>query len=346
VKVPIQNLYYLLCFAWEYAPDELSLDIVALPPSSDVLDLCAFILTRGMGRLLRAGLDQGYQERDEFTTRIRGRINMTQTLSRRANSTPRVACRFDELTPNVIHNQIIRSTIAQLMHSMQIDRGLRDGLRKCYRDLTGIDVIAVSNAAFGQVQLHQNRRYYRFFLFVCRLVHALALPLKQESGGGRFIDLISNETIMQHVFEKFLRNFYRRKQGAFTDVNSVTLTWEAMAERPNDMALLPTMHTDVTLRSQSRTVIIDAKYYKDALQANFDVKKAHSDNLYQLLAYLRAEARTSKPIRPEGILVYPVGESRVDASFIIDGFPVRLFTLDLGQPWQDIEKDLLKLLIN
>ncbi len=35
---------------------------------------------------------------------------------------------------------------------------------------------------------------------------------------------------------------------------------------------------------------MDAKYYKDALLEHYGTKRAHSGNLYQLLAYLRAEA--------------------------------------------------------
>jgi hypothetical protein len=35
------------------------------------------------------------------------------------------------------------------------------------------------------------------------------------------------------------------------------------------------------------------------------------------------------------------GEQNVDLRYTIDGYPVAIYTLNLGQPWFQIEKDLL-----
>jgi 5-methylcytosine-specific restriction enzyme subunit McrC len=50
--------------------------------------------------------------------------------------------------------------------------------------------------------------------------------------------------------------------------------------------LLPTMETDITLRSGTRTVVIEAKYYRETLTRRYGKETLHSDNLYQLFAYL------------------------------------------------------------
>src|SRR5258708_28031330 len=71
-------------------------------------------------------------------------------------------------------------------------------------------------------------------------------------------------------------------------------------------------------------------------------QKACTRPIYQLRAYLRGsnhKVTAGEPI--EGTLVYPVGEHRVDISYKIDGYPVRIYTLNLGQPWCGIESDLL-----
>jgi 5-methylcytosine-specific restriction enzyme subunit McrC len=180
-------------------------------------------------------------------------------------------------------------------------------------------------------------------MFVCRLVHSLKLPTP-IAGQERFRDLLSDEKIMERVFEEFLRNFYRLKQQEFARVDSGHLKWAAEPVGQSDLNLLPEMRTDVTLRNAQRTIIMDAKYYKDALLEHYGTKRAHSGNLYQLLAYLRAEAASVKDVKPEGILIYPVGDSEVDQTYVIDGYRVRLYTLNLNQNWQKIEEDLLDLL--
>ena len=165
-----------------------------------------------------------------------------------------------------------------------------------------------------------------------------------SAGEDRFRDLISDEKIMERVFEEFLRNFYKLKQDEFHHVKSVLLKWSAEPVGNANLDLLPEMLTDITLRSDTRTVIIDAKYYKDALQEYHGARKAHSGNLYQMLAYLRAESASGRNARPEGILIYPAGDSEVDESYLIDGYRVRLYTLNLNQNWSLIEGDLLDLL--
>jgi hypothetical protein len=45
----------------------------------------------------------------------------------------------------------------------------------------------------------------------------------------------------------------------------------------------------------------------------------------------------------EGMLVYPVGTESVDLRYRIDNYHVRIYTLNLGQPWFRIEADLLGL---
>ncbi len=343
MKVPIQNLYYLLCFAWEYVPEELAMAVGAIPASSDVLDLCSHVLVTGMDYLFRRGLHQGYLLREEQTARLRGRIHITQTVRRRTWSRPEAVCQFDELSPNVLHNQIIRTTTGILMRVPSIDSDLRDRLKSTYGNLSGIDTVQVTEASFRRVQLHRNNKYYAFLLFICKLVHSLKLP-EPTVGEDRFRDLVSDEKIMEKVFEKFLHNFYRIKQHEFGQVDSVHLQWAAEPIGRANLELLPEMWTDVTLRSATRTIIVDAKYYKDALQEHYGAKKVHSENLYQLLAYLRAESTPVDHVRPEGILIYPVGDSEVDESYVIDGYRIRLYTLNLNQTWKEIECDLLGLL--
>ena len=133
------------------------------------------------------------------------------------------------------------------------------------------------------MQLHRNNSYYGFLLSICRLVHSLSMPDPAEGGGRRFRDLVSDEKVMERVFEEFIRNFYTLKKQEFHHVGSVHLKWNAVAADAANLDLLPAMRTDLSLRSTTRSIIIDAKYYKDAIQQYYGTKKAHSGNLYQLL---------------------------------------------------------------
>lgn len=344
MKVPIRNLYYILCFAWKALPERIAFDLAALETCDDVIDLCAYVLTSGIDHLLRRGLDRGYLLTQDKTTRLRGRILISQTVKQSNFSSPVAICEFDEFSPNIPHNQILRSTVADLLHSEQLRADTRKRIEISFRQLAGIDTVPITNDLFRRVQLHRNNHHYAFPLFACQLLHFLKLPGKDAHGHSHFNDLLDDDKTMETVFEEFLRNFYRFKQTEFSDVSAAHLDWNAETIDDGSLALLPDMRTDIRLRSSTRTIIVDAKYYKDALQEHFGTKKAHSENLYQLLAYLRAEHAARPLHRPKGLLIYPVGDSVIDANFRIEGFPIRLFTLNLAKPWPEIESDLLALI--
>lgn len=51
------------------------------------------------------------------------------------------------------------------------------------------------------------------------------------------------------------------------------IKWEALIPNASDGNYLPTMRTDVTLRSPKRTIVLDTKYYKSTLANRYDKKR-------------------------------------------------------------------------
>jgi 5-methylcytosine-specific restriction enzyme subunit McrC len=342
MKIPIQNVYYLFCYAWKFLPEDLAVDVGAVE-NPDILNLCAYVLTTGIDRLLRRGIDRGYLDVTEDCPRIRGRLDMAAMMNGLTWLNGRAVCRFDELSPDVLQNRILRTTIRWLTHA-PIESKLRNRLRETELRLSGIGTIPLTAQLFRRVQLHRNNSYYAFLMRVCELVHASLLPDRSGSDKSWFRDILSDDKYMSAVFEEFIRNFYSLKQTRFT-VGRTYPQWNATAGNPPELDSLPSMMTDVTLSSPNQTIILDAKYYRDALQTFHGSKTAHSGNLYQLLAYLRGTSwKVPFGHRVSGILLYPVGEQTIDLSYTIDGYPVRLYTLDLRQSVTKIETDLLDLL--
>ena len=99
------------------------------------------------------------------------------------------------------------------------------------------------------------------------------------------------------------------------------------------------------LRSDMRTVVIDATYYGETLTRRFDSEKLRSGHLYQLFAYLKnLEARGDTDREAEGILMYPCVEQELDHRYRVPGHDLRIRTLDLAAPWPEIRRSLLRVL--
>jgi 5-methylcytosine-specific restriction enzyme subunit McrC len=148
---------------------------------------------------------------------------------------------------------------------------------------------------------------------------------------------------MAAVFEEFVRNFYRVEQQRYS-VEPLSIQWDATPLTSSAVGQLPNMRVDVFLRSADRRIIIDTKYYASALQTYHGTESFHSGNLYQIFSYLKnAAAKDPRFGDVEGMLVYPEVQHSLDASFLIQGHPVRVATLDLTQPWPSIADRLLSL---
>jgi 5-methylcytosine-specific restriction enzyme subunit McrC len=151
---------------------------------------------------------------------------------------------------------------------------------------------------------------------------------------------------MRRLFERFIRNFFRREQSTFAVTRSSVL-WEKTGGAVESLRLLPGMHTDTTLTSPSSVVVIETKFVPEALQEYMGKKSLRSAHLYQLFAYLQNVAARLEPGRTlSGILLYPTVDIVVDAQFELHGHRVRAYTVNLNQPWQSIRRDLLSLVLS
>lgn len=340
--IPIQNLFYLLLYAWD-ALDEAGILAITAEPETHLLDLLAAVLHRGIDYLLRRGLDRNYLAQREAIPGIRGKLDLTGTI--KANLMPRAhaVCEFDEFSHDVLHNRLLRSTLRRLLRTRRLDPRLRDSIRATYHRLHEVTDIPITPRAFRSVHLHRNNRVYRFLLDTCLLLYQCLIP-DEATGELRFRSFVRDKNRMHRLFERFVRNFLRREQSNF-HVEAETLYWEQTTGSATDLAYLPSMRTDVTLRRPGRALVIDAKFYREPLQLHHDRWTVRSSHLYQLFTYLRnLAARDQRAAEIDGILLYPQATRVLDLTYHIHGHCVRIRTINLKQPWTQIHNDLLALL--
>ena len=125
-----------------------------------------------------------------------------------------MVCEFDELDHNILHNQILKTTIDDVLHSKDIEKNTKALLFEQAATLRHIDRIYLTTGIFRRVQLHRNNRFYRFLLNVCELIHDSKLP-EQRDGVTRFRDFFRDPKRMPFLFQRFVKNFYAKEQRYF-----------------------------------------------------------------------------------------------------------------------------------
>ncbi len=251
-------------------------------------------------------------------------------------------CDLDELTPDVLHNQVLKASLLSLANCADVEIRLRHDLMTSARRMGGVSPIRLSSDLFHRVQLSRNTSQYAFLMRVCELVFHALLP-DDKGGGSKFQSILEDETRMSAVFEDFLRNFYRSELAGYSAASEI-MPWLAEAEDEADLAFLPIMKTDITLRSGERTIVADAKYYKEVLAGGRYDPKVRSAHLYQLSTYL-AHTHAKEPGRcVSGLLVYPTSGQSLRLNYHLLGMPVTVATVDLRSEWPEIHAELIQLI--
>jgi 5-methylcytosine-specific restriction enzyme subunit McrC len=272
---------------------------------------------------------------------IKGKFNFSATIKQNVLPLSKTACIYDEFDYDILHNQILKTTIGKLLRTKNLDSSIKDELHKVYLKLPPISEIVIRKAMFNQIRLHRNNYHYDFILKVCQIVNE-NLFIDESKGNYKFKDFTREEKAMARLFEAFVKNFYKIE----TDfsVSSDSITWQFESDNAEDLEMLPTMLTDITLQSKSQKVIIDTKYYKEAFQTRFDKQKINSSNLYQLFSYLKNQETDSELTQNcEGILLYPSIQNDFVHSFKYENHKIRIISINLNQDWQNIRTDLLKI---
>jgi len=124
------------------------------------------------------------------------------------------------------------------------------------------------------------------------------------------------------------------------------IDWQVDSRDAAAAAILPKMRTDVCLQNAENKIIMDCKYYCESLQYYYEKSTIHSNNLYQLFAYVKNKEHEAGWENCAGVLLYPAVQAPLDARFRVQGHPMRVRTVDLDQDWKKIKEDLLDIILN
>ena len=316
---------------------------LAAENSPSILDLLARLFAEGVAALRRPGLDRSYLEMRSELALIRGKPDFAESNKRLSRLRARIVCRYEELDPDILNNRILKTTLHRLLACKGLGVESRRSLHLPRELLQHISPVALDSTIFHRVQLHRNNRHYRLLLNVCELLWKQMIP-SEAHGQFVFRDFLESEAVMSTIFEKFVFNFsVRHLPGAKTKAEWISWDGEALDEQSR--SLLPSMRTDLCVDWPSRKLILDCKFYRDALQSGQWSETLRSAHLYQIFAYLKNKSVTPGWSGCKGVLLYPTVNRAFDCQYKLSGHEVRAVTLDLTRPWQVIEQDLLSILL-
>lgn len=344
----------MLCYAWD-VNDQLNKVKVDGEHCHSLENLLTTVLVNACDQLLRKGLIREYRFREQEIYGIKGKINLTETIRNNKYKQGKTICNIDELTNNVLINQIIYSTLKRITKLNNLDYKVRERVRKTIRKYPRLQEVNITKGTFERIRLNRNNRFYALILNICKLIWQSALPSKNKDGKYEFVNFTEDDFRMNTLFERFLFIFCKQQckeeyPHVHRDYIDFKLTpYGMMFEEAKNV--LPNMETDVTLYNPAtnKKHILDAKYYKEALVSKYGGnKKIRREHLSQILSYVINQENPTLPetLNASGTLVYPTVTDDFDFSYNYNNsnHNIHVRTINLNQPWQKIE-DRIKQII-
>ncbi|USK68586.1 5-methylcytosine restriction system specificity protein McrC [Peribacillus asahii] len=335
-NIPIKNLYYMLCYAWGHLAEKEFVNI-AREDEKDIKHLLTRILLVKLRSLIKRGFYREYIGFQEETSTLKGKILFQESLQNFSFKRAKMHCEYEEMSHDIPHNQIIKSTLYYLLQSSKLENTLKDEVLQVYRHFDDISLIKLHHSLFTKVKFHRSNQHYRFVLDICRFLYE-ALLINEDSTEEKFADFEREPKAMARLFEDFVRNFYKKESLEYK-VYRENIMWEAEGE---NLAYLPIMQTDISLENKERKIIIDTKYYQHSLTQYRGASKLISGNLYQLFAYI-SNVKKAREKETIGILLYPKTGQELNLSYTMKGYPVHIYTVDLNQEWKIIHERLMEI---
>ena len=306
----------------------------------NVLDLYSTILLISVSRLLKGGLIKDYISLEEDLFVIKGKLNLSKTISRNTLYNKKIVVDYDEYSTNILFNKIIKSTLIKLSRSKEISVEKRRSLKKLIPYFTDIDEIILSAIKWHDITFNNNSYRYRFTLKICEYIFK-ELIINDED------DLLSKELYderrLSNIYENFVLNFY--KQETSYNVSSPQIKWKVEEDVNNN---LPIMQTDIVVKKEDRIIIIDTKFYtKNMLKRSETSKEKHiSNNLYQIFAYVNNYVSDFEDSSIEGILLYAKTDEEIQANdrYLINDNKISILNLDLNEDFESIKENLFKVI--
>ena len=338
----IKNIFYMLSYAYQVLRQS-NYKKIESEPFDNVCDLFAAILVQGMNQQIKQGLHKEYISYTDDLFTVKGKLNMQGTIQNKLKRMQRINCDFDELSENNRLNQILKTSAIYLLRQPEVKKENKQKLRDSLQGFVNVDEIARDTIRWNTLTYHRNNQSYRMLMFICYFV---LNDLLLTTSVGKYKMRMFTDEHMAALYEKFILEYYKKTHSELHP-KPLSMGFDIRQEVTAEaLSFLPRMKTDITLTKGDRTLIIDAKYYKNIWQTYDDrdpetSESIRSGHIYQIMTYVHNnEALYSGKVG--GMLLYAqTGDRHFELNYPdISGNPYYIRTFDLNQDFSGLRNQL------
>ena len=336
-QIKIKNIYYMLSYAYQNL-NEGPYKNVDPETFNNIHELLSAILIRGTSNQIKRGLHRDYLPYTETTGRLKGKIDITESIKQQTMMNRKMVCHYDLFSEDTQLNQILKATLTLLLRHGNVSKKNKKLVRKLllyFQNVTAVDPLHIS---WNTVSYPRNSPSYKMLINICQLI-IKGLLLSTENGQYKLL-LFLDDQQMYRLYEKFVLEYYKKE---YPELNAKAsyIDWDIGGD--GNKMFLPAMKSDITLSYGVKTLIIDTKYYQRTMQTHtlFNSTTLISGNLYQIFTYVKNKDKNNSG-NVSGLLLYAKTAEEItpDNEYIMGGNHISVKTLNLNSEWEIIKRQL------
>lgn len=332
--IQIKNIYYMLAYAYRVLNKD-QYKKIASEEFDYTADLLAAVLVKSLHYQMKRGLIKNYVEHTEPRTSPKGKINVAESMKVNTYMKKQLSCSYDIYTENTYMNQVLKSTILLLIQTDEVSIKNKKALKKIAIYFSYVHQANLHRVRWSAFTYHKNNATYEMLMNLCYLI-IQGLLLTEQEGEYRLASFLKDEQ-MHALYERFVLEYYKKHYPELKP-SAPYIKWDV---DDGFQEFLPSMQTDITLTNGKKILIIDTKMYQRAMQSYYQSTTFHSHNMYQIFSYVKNRDVTYSG-NVSGVLLYAKTDEAVvpNHEFSISGNTIAVKTLDLGDDFGEIEKQL------
>lgn len=249
----------------------------------NLLEALIGLFAKSLIEAVRRGMPRRYVGHADDLPALRGRLDVTRQFTTLAAIPDRLACRYDELSPDIALNQVMKAAVtrlAQVARTPANQRALRD-LAYVYADIAPVPSRML---AWDSIVIDRTNARWRSLLALARLLLGERFQTT-SSGATEGFSLLFE---MNMLFESYVaRMLARALRGQGIEVVAQGGLRYCLEEAGTGRGLFQTK-PDILLRQSGQVIqVIDTKWKRIAQRIDDPKQGVSQADVYQMMAYGR-----------------------------------------------------------
>ena len=275
-----RKLVHMLAVAFEMEIDGGALTGVD-PQRDHLLEILIGLFSKKLVAVVRQGMPRQYLTQEDDLRALRGRLDMARQFSLHAANPSRLACRFDELSPDIALNQVMKAAVTRLRRLARTPDNLR---RLAELDFAYADVstVPLHSLRWDALQIDRTNAHWRNLLAMARLLLGDQFQTSAMGEQPGFSLLFEMNTL----FEQYVGQLLRRAMGSSgLSVHLQGGGRYCLTSMEDGRQIFQTRPDILIKRGEQVVHIIDTKWKRIGGRVDDPKRGVSQSDVYQMMAY-------------------------------------------------------------